>query len=260
METNVKNRFGGIERLYGQHTFAVFQSSRVAIVGIGGVGSWCAESLARSGIGKLTLIDLDDICVTNINRQVHALGSTVNQGKVDAMKARIQDINPSCEVECIEDFVTPDNASDYIANHFDYVIEATDSVKAKASIIAHCKRNKIAIVTIGGAGGQVDPTQVQACDLAKTIQDPLAAKVRSELRRFYNFSKNPKRRFGVTCIFSTEQLKYPQPDGSISSSKSTMDGSTRLDCASGFGSISTVTTTFAMFAVSIVLNKIHSRI
>jgi tRNA A37 threonylcarbamoyladenosine dehydratase len=256
MNDNVKTRFGGIARLYGESALSTFQQSHVAVIGIGGVGSWAAEALARSGIGEITLIDLDDICVTNTNRQVHALAETVNQAKVDVMRSRILGINPNCKVNVIEDFVTPENVSDYLSKVLTFVIEATDSIKAKAAIIAHCKRQKISVVTVGGAGGQIDPTQITTGDLAKTTQDPLAAKLRSELRRFYGFSKNPKRRFGVPCVFSTEQLRYPMPDGTVSHSKSTMDGSTRLDCASGFGSISTVTSTFGMFAVSLVLNKL----
>jgi tRNA A37 threonylcarbamoyladenosine dehydratase len=260
MNDNVKTRFGGIARLYGEAGLYAFQKSHVAVVGIGGVGSWAAEALARSGIGEITLIDLDDICVTNTNRQVHALSSTVNHAKVDVMKARIADINPECKVHVIEDFVTAENVVEYISENTPFVIEATDSIKAKAAIVAHCKRKKLHVVTVGGAGGQIDPTQITTGDLAKTIQDPLAAKLRSELRRFYNFSKNPKRRFGIQCVYSTEQLRYPMPDGTISNSKSTMDGSTRLDCASGFGSISTVTSTFGMFAVSLVLKKIADSI
>lgn len=256
MDTITKSRTAGISRLYGKEGLSTFENSHVTVVGIGGVGSWCAEALARSGIGKITLIDLDDICVTNINRQIHALNSTVNHSKVEVMKQRIHDINPACNVECIEDFVTPENTASLIEKTCDYVIEATDSIGAKCAVIAHCKRNKIKIVTIGGAGGQLDPTKITTGDLAKTIQDPLAAKVRSELRRQYHFSKNPQRRFGVTCVYSKEQLKYPQPDGTIGANKSSMQGSTRLDCASGFGAISTVTCTFAMIAVSIVLNKL----
>jgi tRNA A37 threonylcarbamoyladenosine dehydratase len=256
MDTVEKSKTTGVGRLYGVKNVSTFENSHVTVVGIGGVGSWCAEALARSGIGKITLIDLDDICVTNINRQIHALTSTINQSKVEVMQQRIIDINPACTVECIEDFVTPENTASLIEKTCDYVIEATDSISAKCAIIAHCKRNKIKIITVGGAGGQIDPLQIKVADLAKTIQDPLAAKVRSELRRRYHFSKNPQRRFGVTCVFSTEQLRYPQPDGTVNSNKSSMQGSTRLDCTSGFGAISTVTCTFAMFAVSIVLNKL----
>ncbi len=222
-------RFGGTQRLYGISGTDVLRKAHVCVVGIGGVGSWVAEGLARTALGHITLIDLDDICVTNTNRQIHALQETVGEAKVEAMAQRIIQINPVCRVTQIEDFVTPDNVSELLSNIYDYVVDATDSIKAKAAMVAHCKRNKIPIITIGGAGGQIDPTQVAVTDLSKTIQDPLAAKLRSELRRFYNFSSNPKRRFGIDCVYSTEQLRYPQPDGSVWSKKTLNDGSVKVD-------------------------------
>lgn len=250
-----EQRFGGTNRLYGVQPTQYLRDAHFCVIGIGGVGSWVAESLARTAIGKITLIDLDDICVTNTNRQIHALQNTVGVAKVEAMSDRIKLINPECEVICEEDFVTADNVTDMLKNEFDYVIEATDSVKAKAAIIAHCKRNKIPVITVGGAGGQIDPTQIQISDLSKTIQDPLAAKLRSELRRFYRFSTNPKRRFGVECVFSTEQLKYPQPDGSVCATKHLQDGSVKLDCNNGFGASVSVTATFGFVAAARAINK-----
>jgi len=249
-------RFGGISRLYGADALEKLKGSHVAIAGIGGVGSWAAESLARSGVGEITLIDLDDVCVTNTNRQIHAMSDTIGLPKVEAIAERIKKINPACKINLIEDFVTPSNVKSLLTNNMDAVIDAIDSIKAKAAMIAHCKRSKIPIVTVGGAGGQIDPTKVTRGDLAKTIQDPLAAKLRSELRRFYNFSKNPKRRFQVECIYSTEQLRYPQPDGSVCFSKSAMENGTRLDCAGGFGAVVTVTATFGMFAAASVINRL----
>lgn len=249
-------RFGGVARLYGQDKTTQLQQSHIVVIGIGGVGSWSAEALARSGVGEITLIDLDDVCVTNTNRQIHALSNTIGQPKVSAMAERIGLINPLCKVNQIEDFATTQTVASYLNGPINGVIEATDSISAKAYIIYFCKRNKIPVITVGGAGGQLDPTQITKGDLAKTIQDPLAAKLRSELRRNYGFSKNPKRRFGVECIYSTEQLRYPQPDGSVCFNKSSMDGSTRLDCASGFGAVVTVTATFGMFAAAAMINKL----
>lgn len=251
-----KQRFGGIARLYGEAQLTTLKQSHVCVIGIGGVGSWSAEALARSGVGQITLIDLDDICTTNTNRQIHALTSTVGEAKVDVMGQRIQTISPECQVNAIEDFVTQETVSAYLSDSIDVVIDATDSVKAKAAIIAHCKRNKIKVITVGGAGGQIDPRLITSGDLAKTIQDPLSAKVRSELRRFHNFSKNTKRRFGVECIYSTEQLRYPQPDGSVAMNKSIGDGSTRLDCSSGFGACTMVTATFGMVASARAIDKL----
>ncbi|MEO0368782.1 MAG: tRNA cyclic N6-threonylcarbamoyladenosine(37) synthase TcdA, partial [Pseudomonadota bacterium] len=212
-------RFGGTERLYGKQQMSLLASSHICIVGIGGVGSWVAEGLVRSAIGSITLVDLDDICVTNTNRQIHALNSTVGQSKIDVMAARLKEINPNCTVVSVLDFVTAKNVTEHLSTTYDYVVDATDSISAKAAMIAHCKRQKIPIITIGGAGGQTDPTQIKVADLTKTIQDPLAAKLRNTLRRDYNFSTNTKRRFAVDCVYSTEQLKYPQADGSVSTKK-----------------------------------------
>lgn len=251
-----KQRFGGTERLYGVAATQLLAQSNVCIVGIGGVGSWVAEALARTAIGKLSLIDLDDICVSNINRQIHAMQTSVGQAKVQAMQKRILDINPHCVVNSIEDFVTPDNVATLISTEFDYVVDATDSIKAKASMIAYCKRHKIPIITIGGAGGQIDPTQIAVTDLSKTIQDPLAAKLRSHLRRFHHFSQNTKRRFGIDCVYSTEQLRYPQPDGTVCATKNSQNGSTKLDCNSGFGASVAVTATFGFVAAARVIDKL----
>lgn len=249
-------RFGGTARLYSQSSLEILSASHVCVIGIGGVGSWSAEALARSGMGRITLIDLDDVCLTNTNRQIHALTETVGEPKVTVMAQRIRQINPNCQVDAIEDFVTAENVRDCISNTFDAVIEATDSIRAKAAIIYCCKRSKIPVVTVGGAGGQIDPGQITKGDLARTIQDPLAAKLRNELRRNYGFSKNTTRRFGVECIYSTEQLRYPQPDGSVCFNKSAMENGTRLDCAGGFGASVMVTATFGMMAAASVVNKL----
>ena len=235
------------------------QQTHVCVVGIGGVGSWVAEALARSGIGEITLIDLDDVCVTNINRQIHALDNTVGQSKVLAMASRIQLINPKCKVNAVQDFVLPSNVQDHLPNHLHYVVDATDSIKAKAAMITHCKRNKIPVITIGGAGGQIDPTQITIGDLAKTTQDPLASKLRNYLRRYHHFTKNPKRRFGIECVYSTEQLRYPQEDGSVCHTKNLAQGSVKLDCSSGFGASVTVTASFGLFAASRVINKLLAK-
>ena len=208
------------------------------------------EALARSGIGKITMIDMDDICITNINRQLPALTSTIGELKIEVMQQRIHEINPNCEVATIDDFITIDNISEYISNEFDYVIDAIDSVKVKAAVIAYCKRNKIKVITIGGAGGQTDPTQIKIADLSKTIQDPLMAKVRSLLRKEYNFSQNPKRKFSVDCVFSTQPLVFPQIECEC-------DVSATMNCANGFGAATMVTASFGFFAVSKVLHKLQ---
>ncbi|KFZ31303.1 sulfur acceptor protein CsdL [Pseudidiomarina salinarum] len=250
-------RFSGIQRVYGNTAFDGFQHSHVAVVGLGGVGSWAVEALARSGIGGITLIDLDDVCQSNINRQLPALSSTVGQLKTEVLAQRVRDINPACEVRVIDDFLGEENLESYLGDPVTAVLDAIDSVKVKAALIAWCKRRKLPLITCGGAGGQLDPGQVVSGDLAKATQDPLLAKVRANLRRDYNFSRNLKRSFGVTAVYSTEQLRYPTAAGECTFEK-TSTGDVRLDCSSGFGATMPVTATFAMHATALLLKKIAS--
>ena len=233
---NYEQRFGGIGRLYTPEGLAKLRQSHVCVIGIGGVGSWAVEALARTGIGKITMIDMDDICVTNINRQIHAMTGTVAQLKTEAMKERVEKINPECVIEIIDDFITPENIPEYLNRGYDYVLDAIDSVRTKAALIAYCKRNKIKLITTGGAGGQTDPSQIQIADLSKTIQDPLASRVRSLLRKEYNFSQNPKRKFGIDCVFSTQPLIFPKMGEGC-------EVSATMNCANGFGTVTMVTAT-----------------
>jgi len=268
-------RFGGIARLYGQDGATRLQQAHFCVVGIGGVGSWVAEALARNGIGHITLIDLDDICITNINRQIHALTDTIGNSKVDVMHDRILQINPDCQVNVIEDFVTVDNLANLFdgagnsRNSYDYVIDAIDSVDIKTRLIAYCKRNKTPIITIGGAGGQVDPSQIAITDLSKTYQDPLLAKVKNQLRREFNFpradiKKASKRKFSIDAVFSTEQLRYPSKNGDVCLAKPDINEnngtSMRLDCSGGFGAATHVTATFAFFAVARAIDKLLKKV
>lgn len=250
------HRFSGTRRLYGETSLEILRRSHVCVIGIGGVGSWAVEALARSGIGTLTLIDMDDICVTNINRQIHAMSGTVGKSKIEVMAERVVAINPECQVHLIDDFISEDNIAEYIHQEFDYVLDAIDSIKPKTAVLAYCKRNKINVIMVGGAGGQINPTLIEIADLTKTIHDPLAAKVRNNLRRFYHFTKTQGRKFGIECVYSTEQLKYPQPDGSVCATKSTAEGSKRMDCANGFGASTMVTATFGFVAVSRIIEKL----
>ncbi|MCX8956866.1 tRNA cyclic N6-threonylcarbamoyladenosine(37) synthase TcdA [Erwinia psidii] len=252
-------RFGGTARLYGQSALQRFAEAHICVVGIGGVGSWAAEALARTGIGAITLIDMDDICVTNTNRQIHALKETIGQAKTEVMAQRILAINPECNVTCVDDFITAENTAELMSGSFTYVIDAIDSVRPKAALLAWCRRNKMPLITTGGAGGQIDPTQIQVADLAKTIQDPLAAKLRERLKHDFNVVKNSKGRLGIDCVFSTEALMYPQPDGSVCASRSTAQGPKRMDCASGFGAATMVTATFGFVAVAHVLKKMMAK-
>lgn len=251
-------RFNGIARLYGEVGLAHFLHAHICVIGIGGVGSWVAESLVRSGIGEITLIDMDEICISNSNRQIHTLKSTVGQSKAQAMTDRLQEINPECKIHLVEDFIQSDNFELYLGDKFhpkfDFIIDAIDSVKDKAALIAYCKRQKLKLITIGGAGGQIDPTQIEVKDLAKTIQDPLMAKVRERLKRIHHLNKDSKGKYGIFCVYSREQLRYPDASGAVCFEKNVAESAGKLNCSSGLGAISTVTATFGFIAVSVVLN------
>lgn len=249
-------RFAGIARLYGDEGLQRLAAAHVAVVGIGGVGSWVAEALARSAVGEISLFDLDDVCVTNTNRQIHALAGAIGRPKVEVMAERIRAINPDCVVHAVSDFVTRDNMAACITAQMDCVVDCIDSVPAKAALISWCKRRKIQIITTGGAGGQIDPTQIQVADLNKTFNDPLAARVRSTLRRDYGFSRTQGRNYSVPCVFSSEQLRYPQSDGTVCQSKSFTGEGVKLDCAGGFGAVMMVTASFGMVAAARAVDKL----
>lgn len=246
-----ERRFGGVSRLYGAEGAERLRQAHVCVVGIGGVGSWSAEALARTGVGQITVVDLDMVAESNTNRQIHALGDLYGKAKVDAIADRIRAINPECEVTCIEDFVTPDNVGNIIGNQYSVVIDAIDQVRAKAAMIAFCRRIKTPIIVGGAAGGQIDPTQVAVADLSQTVQDPLLAKVRSLLRREHGFPRDTKKKFTVTAVFSTEQLRYPSKDNACDVGQ----GPSGLNCA-GFGSSVCVTSVFGMVAAAQAIKQI----
>lgn len=258
MNSDYLDRFAGVGRLYGVPALEAFSRSHVVVVGIGGVGSWVAEALVRSGIGEITLVDLDDVCITNINRQLHALTSSVGQSKVISTSDRLRDINPDLIVHEVESFATQDNLPDLFENGPDYVVDAIDSAGVKAAIISYCKRNKIPVITTGGAGGLIDPQKICVADLTKTEHDPLASKVRSILKRHFGFSRSG-RKFGVECVYSTEQARYPAADGGVCATKGFVGGDVRLDCSGGLGAITPVTAGFGFTAASRVLLKLSEK-
>ncbi|WP_093321344.1 tRNA cyclic N6-threonylcarbamoyladenosine(37) synthase TcdA [Thorsellia anophelis] len=251
-------RFSGIGRLYGFEALNRFNQAHICVIGIGGVGTWIVEALARTGIGFITIIDLDEICLTNTNRQIHATKDTIGLSKVSVMRDRVLSINPECVVTGIDDFICEENMVQLLSLGFDYVIDAIDSVSTKASVLAYCRRNKIKVITIGGAGGQIDPTQIQVADISKVVQDPLISKVRSILKSKHKLSQDKKGKFGIDCVFSTEQLRYPEANGEVCFEKKQLDGSMRMDCSNGFGAVTMVTASFGFVAVSHILKKILS--
>ena len=252
-------RFAGVARLYGHEALRRFQAAHVCVVGIGGVGSWAAEALARSAIGRITLIDLDHVAESNINRQVQALDSELGKAKVLAMAERIRGINPECLVTGIEDFVTPDNLEETLGRGFDFVLDAMDGVKAKAAMIAFCRERGIPLVTVGGAGGQTDPTRIEVRDLARTEQEPLLARVRKLLRQKYGFPRSLKRKFDIEAVFSMEPTALPAGEAAAceldAHEAGDPPGITGLNCA-GYGSSVCVTASFGFVAASRVLGAL----
>ncbi len=257
MSTSYQKRFSGIARLYGDTELEIIRQSHVCIIGIGGVGAWVAEALARTGIGQLTLVDLDEICLSNINRQVHALSETVGQSKTAVMSERILTINPECKVMEINDFVGYGNLQDCLSVEYDYVVDAIDSAAIKAAILNWCKRHKVRIICIGGAGGKINPAMITITDLNRTKNDPLLAKVRSQLRAYHGFSRNPKRTYSIDCVYSTEQVRFPNGLGGTTFQKP--GESMNMDCSSGFGSATHITASFAFAAVAKLLDKLLIR-
>lgn len=262
-DVDMARRFGGIARLYGAAALARFQKAHVCVIGVGGVGSWVVEALARSAIGRITMIDLDNVAESNVNRQLHALTANLGKAKVTALAERIAEINPFCEVKQIEDFITPDNVDAMIGNAgYDYVIDAIDSVAAKTALIAYCRAHEIRLITIGGAGGQIDPTCIEIRDLARTEQEPLLAKVRKRLRSQHGFPRGDKSRFGIDAVFSTEPLRFPETPEACAldgSGNVTQSGVSGLNCA-GFGSSVTVTASFGLVAASRVLRRLAEEV
>jgi len=249
-EADPQRRFSGIDRLNGQGALARLAAAHVCVVGIGGVGSWAAEALARSGVGRLTLIDLDHVAESNVNRQIQALTETLGQAKVLAMKERIAAINPACVVTTVEDFVTEENVAELIPA-CDAVIDAIDQVRPKAAMIAHCRRAKIPVVTTGGAGGRTDPARLKVDDLSRTTQDALASKLRARLRKEYGFPRDPKKKFGVSCVYSDEPIRRPASTEACDIDDH-VAGLHGLNCA-GYGSSVCVTATFGFAAAARVI-------
>jgi tRNA A37 threonylcarbamoyladenosine dehydratase len=252
-DVDFARRFGGIGRLYGEPALERFRAAHVCVIGVGGVGSWVVEALARSAIGHLTLIDLDNVAESNINRQIQALSSTIGMPKIEALRQRIAEINPFCQVTLVEDFIDLENIETLVANQgFDYVVDAIDSVKPKAALIAWCSANKMPLVVVGGAGGQIDPTKVEIRDLARTEQEPLLKKVRKLLRAQYGFSRGEKQKYHIDAVFSMEPLRYPDTGDACEIDD---NGITGLNCA-GFGSCMVVTATFGMVTAGQVLRRL----
>ena len=251
MDRDWTDRFGGIDRLYGSGALARLSQAHVAVIGLGGVGSWAAEALVRSGVGRLTLVDADDLCLSNTNRQLPALDGQYGRGKAEAMAERCLAINPRAAVDPVASFLTPSNLDDLLDRGFDLVLDACDSFRTKVEAIAWCRRRKLPVVTVGSAGGRVDPSLVRVRDLSRTEHDAMLALVRKKLRADFNFPRGPKRYFAVSAVYSLENVRYPQADGSVGGLRPKLDpaAALKLDCGAGLGAATHVTGTFAFVAV-----------
>ncbi len=251
---DLQRRFGGLERLYGVQGAASIRKAHVAVIGIGGVGSWAAEALARSGVGELTLVDLDHVAESNINRQVHALSDTVGKAKVQAMRERIAQINPACLVNCVEEFAEPENWPQILPQGVTAVIDACDQVKAKVAMAEWSRRTKMLFIAVGAAGGKRLAHKVDIDDLAHTTYDPLLAQVRYRLRKSHGAPREGKK-IGVACVFSREAVAAPDASCAV---EGAVEGDGTLNC-SGYGSVVSVTATFGQCAAGWVLDQLASQ-
>lgn len=248
-------RFGALGRLHGTAALPRLQAARVMIVGVGGVGSWVVEALARSGIGALTLVDLDDVCVTNTNRQAHALAGTVGRPKVAVLAERVLAINPGCRVAVHQEFFTPASAERLLTPRVDWVVDAIDGMTNKAALLAACVRLGQPVLTVGGAGGRLDPTRIRIGDLGESQGDDLLRLVRKKLRRDHGFARGEGNTYGIPCVYSNERPVYPWADGTCASEPEP-GTSLKLDCASGFGTAGYVTGAFGFAAAGEVVRRI----
>lgn len=255
LPTEYLQRFGGIGRLYGTQALSALFNAHFAVIGLGGVGTWVAEALARSGVGCLTLIEMDDVCVTNTNRQSHALASTIGKQKLDVIAARLKDINPLIKLHLVDDFLETTNMREYIGTQHHVVIDAMDAAHIKAGLVAYCSALKVRLVTVGSSGGKRDPQRIKVDDLGRTQSDPMLAKIRTQLYRHYKFSRDANRKFRVDAVYSDEQMVYPKPDGSVCMDKQFLQEGVKLDCTGGFGSSVMVTGTFGFLAATRAIER-----
>lgn len=246
---DLDRRQGGVARLYGAAALARLRAARVMVIGIGGVGSWAVEALARSGVGALDLVDLDHVAESNMNRQIHALESTLGQAKVDAMAERIDAINPECRVRALDRFAEVDALDELLAPAPDVVIDAIDQAAVKVALIAWCAQHGLPLVVCGAAGGKTQPAAIRIDDLARTTHDVLLAKVRATLRREHGFPP-PGQRFGVTAVYSVEPATRPQ-----AACETPAQAPQGLSCA-GYGSSVCVTASFGMFAAATAIEQL----
>lgn len=255
MQDAYESRFSGLSRLYGREALPRLAAAHVVVVGVGGVGSWTVEALARSGIGRLSLIDLDDVCITNTNRQLPALEETVGRPKTEVLAARCRSIHPGLRVDEIPAFVTPANVAELIPSDASLLIDAIDRTSVKAALLHHCRRTQLPVVTVGGSGGRLDPSRLQIADLAVSGHDMLLRLTRKRLRRAHGWEAGEQHHFGVRTVFSTEPQRFPWSDGSVCD-RPEPDSSLRMDCASGVGAACFLTGAVGFLAAAEAVTQI----
>ena len=253
--SDFETRFGGIARLYGKGGLEKLRSAHVGVIGIGGVGTWAAEALARSGVGAITLVDLDEVCVTNINRQLHALTDTVGRAKVEVMAERIRAINPDCRVTAEQKFFNAQTSAELLAPKYDFVLDAIDDVTNKVLLLVLCRKKNLPAITSGGAGGRRELTSVRVGDLSQASHDKLLAEVRRKLRQEHNFPTGHLA-MDLPCVYSVERTVFPQPDGSVCEMRSAAVDGSKLNCNGGLGSATFVTGAFGFAAAGFIVRKI----
>ena len=259
MTEDYLNRFGGIARLYGIASLERFSKAHVMVIGLGGVGSWTIEALARSGVGQFTLIDLDDLCVTNTNRQIHATTETIGQSKAIVLAKRILQINPDARCTVEQTFYSEKNSEDLLSTTPNAVVDAIDSVRAKCHLLATCHEKNIPVIASGAAGGRIDASQIRLDDLSRTFGDALLLSVRKRLRSEYRFPKAEKKapKFKIPAVFSPESPKFPTCDGNTSTTRpEEMPGG--IKCDSGYGAATHLTATFGNLLAGWILGQLQA--
>lgn len=253
--SDYETRFGAIGRLYGKDGLERIREAHVCVIGLGGVGSWVVEALARSGIGALTLVDMDEVCLSNVNRQIHALDGTVGRSKAAVLAERVGQIAPECAVAVEEVFFSESTAERLLTPDFSYIIDSIDGTRNKCRLISEARKRGLKMITCGGAGGCIDPSRVQICDLARTINDPLLLQVRKRLRSQYGFPKFKRQKFKIDCVYSDELPVFPKEDGTVSCERESGEDY-RLNCDAGFGSATYLTGTVGFFLAAEVIKRI----
>jgi tRNA threonylcarbamoyladenosine dehydratase len=240
------NRFSGVARLYGERSLQQLQKSHVAVIGVGGVGSWIVEALARSGIGRITMMDFDDVCVSNFNRQILATDETVGKFKIDVLAERVRLINKECELQLINDRFTAENAEVFLSHNYDYIVDAFDNGPGKAFLAHHCRAQKKRLIVLGSVGGKKDPSKIKIDDLSRSTEDSLLSFVRKKLRSEFGFPREKGKKFSIPCVYSTEKYVFPEEGAVIK----------KLDCGGGMGAITHLAGAFGFFAVSRVIDDL----